>query len=351
MIRIHQLFARATIAVFVSVVATTAYGATLMPAPVFDAPQDIAKGSRTKGAVRSFTRGEVSGLYYSMYRRTATVDPQWHGDVAGCAEDRTSEEYIAATLTRINFYRLLAGLPADVTHHADGADEDTQKAALIMSANGQLSHSPPASWQCHTAEGGRAAGRSNLALGVAGLRAIDLYMDDFGAYNAAVGHRRWILYPPQTTMSSGAIPRGSHSASNALWVIGNFGNRPPTPDGVAWPPAGFLPYDLLPSGSNRWSFSYPGADFSDATVTMSLGEDDIPTTLEPIYNGYGDNTLVWLPRRSSPNEAGVSYTRPGDDITYHVVISNVLIAGETRQFEYDVTVFEPGEEIFGSSFE
>lgn len=322
-----------------------------MAPPVHYAEQDASKSLATKGAGLSLTRAEVSGLYHSMYLATDGVEPEWNGDVPGCAEDRTSPSYIAATLARINFYRLLAGLPANISEDTGDAATDTQKAALIMSANGQLSHTPPDNWQCLSSEGKRAAGRSNLALGVAGLRAVDLYMDDFGTFNAAVGHRRWILYPPQTTMASGAIPRGSQWSSNALWVIGNFGARPATPEGVAWPAAGYMPYDLLPSGSNRWSFSFPGADFSDAQVTMSVAGVAFPVTLEPLYNGYGDNTLVWLPRRSQSDVAGVSYSRPGSDTTYRVVVDDVRIGGQYRRFEYDVVVFEADEGIFDSGFE
>jgi hypothetical protein len=94
-----------------------------------------------------------------------------------------------------------------------------QQAALMMSANGQLSHNPPPSWLCYTAEGAQAAGSSNLYLGRFGPAAITGYVYDAGSGNYAVGHRRWILYPQTQRMGTGDIPPvGGARSSNALWV-------------------------------------------------------------------------------------------------------------------------------------
>ena len=61
-----------------------------------------------------------------------------------------------------------------------------------MSAEGSLSHFPDPGWACYTADGAAAASKSNLSLGESGPTAVDGLMDDFGASNLAVGHRRWI---------------------------------------------------------------------------------------------------------------------------------------------------------------
>ena len=45
-----------------------------------------------------------------------------------------------------------------------------------MAAEGALSHSPGGGWACHSGGGATAAGKSNLALGLAGVGAIDAYM-------------------------------------------------------------------------------------------------------------------------------------------------------------------------------
>ena len=156
-------------------------------------------------------------------------------------------------------------------------------------------------------------------------------MVDSGSSNFAVGHRRWILYPPQKTIGTGSVAAVSgFSAANALWVSGPFGARPATPEGVPWPNRGFVPYQILPA---RWSFSYPGASFGGATVSMWRGSTPVPMILEPQSQGYGDNALVWLPQLVSG--------APGADVIYRVQLDNVMIGGQARQFTYDVTVFDP----------
>ena len=140
----------------------------------------------------------------------------------------------------------------------------------MMSANNQLSHSPSPTWQCYTPEGAAAAGKSDLFLGVYGWDAISGYVRDPGDFNGAVGHRRWILYPQTQTMGTGDLPPTGGSSSNALWVIDGhvWDPRPATRDMfVAWPPPGYVPYQVV---FPRWSFSYPNADFSQASVTMTL---------------------------------------------------------------------------------
>jgi hypothetical protein len=125
--------------------------------------------------------------------------------------------------------------------------------------------------------------------------------------------------------------------ANALYVFGPSANRPATPSGVAWPPAGFVPYQNLPT-SNRWSFSFPGANFNSATVTMSGPDGPIPVTLEPLANGYGDNTIVFLPN-------AVSYARPVSDTTYTVKVAGITGVGVPPSIEYSVeyrvTIIDP----------
>ena len=83
-----------------------------------------------------------------------------------------------------------------------------QDAAVMMAAEGSLSHTPVGGWSCYTADGATAAGRSNLALGLSGVGAIDAYMQDFGANNTGVGHRRTMLYPQVQEMGTGDVPFG-----------------------------------------------------------------------------------------------------------------------------------------------
>ena len=299
-------------------------------------------------------RNQVAAAYQSIYLAQASVPPGWTGAVAGCSAGSTSAAYRLATIERVNFYRALAGLPGSVTLLGASEAVATQAAALIFSANQQLSHAPPSNWACWSQAGHDGAGNSNIALGygsnaAAGTGAIDLYMDDSGSGNTAAGHRRWILYPPQKQMDSGSIPYGPQWAANALWVFSGWGARPSTPGGVAWPPRGYVPWQVLPDASNRWSFSWNGANFANATVSMT--RNGVPLgipTYESIQNGYGDNTLVWKPQ-------GVTYAQPAADVRYHVTISGISAGGAPPSIAYDVTVIDPyvsvGDAVFANGFD
>jgi len=228
----------------------------------------------------------------------------------------------------------MAGLPGDVVL-TNTWNLEAQQAALMMSVQGSLSHSPGTNWACYTAAGAEAAGKSNLALGADAAAAIDLYMDDPGTGgNAVVGHRRWILYPPTKIMGTGSIPSTGGWAANDLWVIGGSGARPPQPAWVAWPPPTYVPWEIMPRSSGRWSFSYPGATFTGASVFMQHAGTNVPVTLEAQAQGYGDNTIVWDPQ-------GVPTGAPSSDLSYSVTVSNVVVGGQSQVFAYTVTIIDP----------
>jgi len=141
----------------------------------------------------------------------------------------------------------------------------------------------------------------------------------------------------------GSVP-GQQSAApyiypaNALWVFdGNYGApRPAVRDEfVAWPPPGYVPHTVVYS---RWSLSYPGANFSKASVSLTRLGKSVATTIEPVLDGSGENTIVWQLDGVAPNS---SLPKPTADDTYTVTVANVSIGGAARAFTYAVTVFDP----------
>lgn len=296
---------------------------------------------------------EVSRTFFTTYYLAADQPIGWTGNSATCSEGTTLLTFQDTVLLRLNYFRAMAGVPAAVTF-SDIYSAKNQKAALMMSVNNMLSHDPNvlANWLCHTAEGIEAAGSSNLALGVNGRDAIDLYIQDPGTNNGFVGHRRWILYPQTQIMGTGDIPANNGFApANSLWVFDEniWGPRPSTREEfVAWPPPGYVPYQVT---CRRWSFSYPEADFSSAAVTMTQDGVSLPVTLGPLETGYGENTLVWSPEginfvlRTINSETWPvqieSWPVPAKDTVYQVTINNVIISGVSRSFAYSVTVFDP----------
>jgi uncharacterized protein YkwD len=280
-------------------------------------------------------RQESLDFFNQVYLSSEGIDNGWTGDHESCDPGQISAEFMQAVEQRINYFRSMAGVPGTIQLD-DSYSSKAQQAALMMSVNGQLSHNPPPNWECYTAEGAEAAGKSNLALGAYGPQAITLFMYDPGAGNYFVGHRRWILYPQTQSMGTGDIPPvGNYRSSNALWVFDQnmWGPRPQTREAyVAWPPAGYVPYQVV---FPRWSFSYDEADFSTATVVMSSDGQPITVLVKSSVNGYGENTLVWEPQ--------VNFGAPPPaDTTYSVTISGVMISGMAHDFSYQVILFDPG---------
>lgn len=295
------------------------------------APALLANGL----VVDTQSREAVRNFFNAVYQASENIPSGWDGNIEQCQAGQLSADYLAAIALRVNFFRAMAGVPAAITFNEE-YNRKAQQAALMMSANNNLSHDPPASWLCYTEAGAQAAANSNLSLGSMGPQSITGLMEDSGTNNTAVGHRRWTLFPPTEVMGSGSVA-GTEPlpATTVLWVFDNSVNnpRPATREAfVSWPPSGFVPYQLV---FPRWSFSYPQADFSLARVSMQQQGTPIPVTLELLNNpGMGDNTLVWVPDISLT-------TPPTTDISYTVKITQVLIDGKSQDFEYIVTVINP----------
>lgn len=293
----------------------------------------VPSALRTDGlAVDTLHRETTAAFFFAYYLPCEDMPSGWNGSHATCDSGSISEAFRTAVLQRINYFRAMAGVPADITFD-EALNQKAQKAALLVSANRRLSHAPDEGWRCYSLEAAQAARSSNLYLEVNSCMAIDGYMQDAGSGNEHVPHRRWLLNPRTITMGIGDIPPSSgYPAANALWVFGAASaERPKTRDNFfAWPPPGYVPYMVV---YPRWSFSYDEADFSHASVAMTYGEREVPLTLLPIADGYGENTIVWEPH--------ISLARPERDQWYTVRVRDVVIEGIAHHFTYVVILFDP----------
>jgi len=276
-------------------------------------------------------RETVKQFFITEYAASDGIVSGWTGNQASCNSGTTSSTFREAIVRRINYFRSMSGIPP-IIGFKEEYNQKAQAAALMMSVNRQLSHDPPDTWTCYTDDGNTGAGSSNLYLGVYGPSAISGYIYDPGGGNYFVGHRRWILYPQTQYMGTGDIPSQSgYPASNALWVFDTdnmWDERPTTREPyVAWPPPGYVPRQIV---YPRWSFSYPQADFSSTTVTVTRNGQPVGVTVSPIGNGYGENTIVW--------ELGESV--PSGDVVYTVTLQNVIVDTAAQNFTYQVMIFE-----------
>ena len=326
--------------------------------------------------VDNSNREEVRTFFNAIYWASEYATIDWTGSfspfpgtgtqtietVTPLAGD-TSELFKEATLLRINYYRAMAGIPADIVF-LDEWNRIAQLTALIMSGNNNISHFPDlAGFQNYlSADGIQGAQDSNIAIGSYGPSSVSGYIQDRGAGNTSVGHRRWLLYPPMQEMGTGDTPAASIPAeaqanipgnpttvrrANALHVFSNanFGAHPPTDfPYVAFPQDGYVPYHNV---HPRWSFSIKDANFKNATVTMTRDSSPINVALETLdpdpdntnAGSLGDNTLVWVYDDLNANESHI-HPKPDNDVTYQVTISGIQNAPQTS-YTYEVTVFDP----------
>ena len=308
-------------------------------AAIKHAPAPINRLYEPNQWIDTTNRSEVRSAYLNDFMPTLDVPIEWTGDVAAGNAGDTSMAYKQAVIRRVNWFRAMAGVPARIMLNLEFSAK-AQQAALMMAANKKLSHFPPTDWLHYTADGAEAASKSNICLTfnqppdpgcVAG------YIEDSGAGNSAVGHRRWILNPPTREMGTGDVPQTAGNwAANSLWVFDDhlFDPRPLTRDDfVAWPPPGYVPREVV---YDRWSLGFPNADFSGATITMEANGQMVNVMAEPLAAGFGENTIVWIPDKPAGNGAGDT-----GDVSYRVTVANVMVGGAPRSFTYEVTAFDP----------
>ncbi len=273
---------------------------------------------------------------YNATLADAAVASGWTGSTDSCAVGAESQASLDATLNTLNIVRGFAGVEpvsfsAEKNHRALAA-------ALMMRAQGDLSHDPPSSWKCWTSEGRFGAGTSNLFLGSSGAEAMVGYVDDAGV--DSLGHRRWVLDPAATEMGS-----GSTGGSNALVVIGSSG------DGsraaalaadklVAWPAPGWFPSPWI---FKDWSVAI-GSPQSQGSVSLANAQVEVTVdgkaaAVSDVHDPspgetYGTGAaLAW-------NVALPASALSGDH-EVRVEVSGVTIDGAPLPVSYTVQAFDP----------
>ncbi len=256
-------------------------------------------------------------------------DPHFTGNANECDAGTTSQDFRDSVVSRVNWYRRIAGL-GTVTERAQ-LSAAAQQAALMMAAHRDLSHRPSRTWTCYTPSGASAAANSNLTIGSFGIEAVNDYMHDAGKNSLEVGNRHWILYPRLLEIGTGDFPSDYPyiSGSNVLYVIGEtFGaSRPDVrePRGfVAWPPPGYVPVDTV---WGHWSFHLEGANFDTATVRVEHEQGPVPVKIisRSTRTGAPESALVWAVHGAT-DSLPLPRTQ-GSDSCYKITVENVYVSG------------------------
>jgi hypothetical protein len=303
-------------------------------------PSDAA--TSTSSNINTQDRNQVNSYYKSLWAANTKVRAGWSGSVKSCKPGNPSAAARTAQINAVNFARRMSQLtPISGTSLTDTNQANVQRAALMMEANGSLSHAPSSKWKCYASAGATAASKANFGISYATGKPVSIiasYLTDKGDRldnNYAVGHRRWLLNPAASEFAFGTTTNAS-----VMQVIGlktNSANN--NPAYVAWPSSGYFPNTIEPAG--RWSLSGRStACFNNAQVSVQNGSKSIKISLlSRAVRSYGNPTIVWqMP--SSLNKTG----------TYKVQVSNInqwtgsacsTSSSTNTSYTYSVNLFRP----------
>lgn len=284
---------------------------------------------------------------------TAPDQLGWTGK--NCKAGKLSPATYTKALTRINYFRRLAGVD-DHVYLDSSWNHFAQAAAVIMNANNTLNHDPGPAMKCYSADGKLGASTSNLSTIVE--KSIQLLIADMiqdgGSENKDCGHRRWLLNADAYKMGFGATP-GAYAvrvfeSRRDIKDTASFHGK--IPEYFGYPFQGFVPCQVV---YPKWSFAVPGgADFGVATVEVKAGDKIIPCTI--ISRGkanFGDPTLIWTVRGLKEdfeyNYYDMAEKKKGFETLgllnkkITVKVSNVKVLGKPKTYSYSFTIFDPDE--------
>ena len=268
-------------------------------------------------------------------------------DVANCRPGTLLQSVRDDVLARLNAIRALHRLPAVSYSSAD--DEQATQAALMMAANGQLSHTPAASWKCYTTLGANGAGTSNLYGGLISpylaYYTEDMYLGGWLTETSnlvvdSVGHRRWLLDPFLGKIAYGRVAQvladGSRTDAAAMKVVtftGGVSVPADLPPFVAYPygdyparyfdPSSLLSFTVIADTTQRGGANAT-VDFSKATIAVSDGANALTVSSVSF-----DNERYAVPNNLQFKVAGL---KPG--VSYSVKITGVGVRGTSTDYSY-----------------
>lgn len=293
-----------------------------------------------------YGKKEALKLYQDLYLNTGVNLIPWNGSVSACNPGKLPEIILQKAEKRINYFRKVTGL--NPIKLSDDFNDKAQHAALMMTANRQISHNPTANWKCYTQKGYEGAMNSNVGIAdfvnFPEISFVTGFILDYGPINNSLGHRKWMLNSRAETMGYGAT--GKHEI---IYVTGvQKESLRNAPEYIAYPPGGYFPYSLI---FEKWSFAIPfgkKVDFKKAKVEMSDDQGKkLSTKVLSIEDPwYFDQTLVWQVTDLFTQDE-IKYVKNNLpekgylDKSITVRISQVTIDGQKQDFEYKVIPFDP----------
>lgn len=176
--------------------------------------------------------------------------------------------YIQDAVNAANFFRYIAGLPADLASTAE-LNTSAQHGAVLLAASGVLSHTPaqPADMDSQwydKAKSSTSTANIYASMGYAGnivRSSIISYMDDSDTGNIdRAGHRRWLLNPALQHVGAGQAEGSKGWSYSTFQVFDKSRTEKLDYQYVAYPAAGAFPLDIFDS-NQVWSVSVNPAKY------------------------------------------------------------------------------------------
>lgn len=291
--------------------------------------------------VFSFTNSELKSEPASeIYELMPNISTCTSGKIKQSTKDRI--------LKYVNDIRAIHKL--DLVTYATAGDNDAQEAALICTANGTITHTPPTNYACYSAAGYKGCETSNLYIymssgqdNIDSETSIDALMIDENV--PSLGHRLSIINPFLTKIAFGRVDGRPKSGQAQSWNVSSmtlkyqdYVDGPTSVDYVAYPQnnyptrlfdkSWFLSFSAI-ANKTFWGGNFQSVNFLNAKIKVEKNGQSL-TTSEISFNNNGNgsmgNCLQW-------KVAGLQ-----NDTEYDVTISNVLVNGTAKTFTYKFNV-------------
>ncbi len=261
--------------------------------------------------------------------------------------DPTANPDAVAAVQRLNAYRFLCGVPANVTLDPEQTFY-AQAGSKLLKAIDKLDHTPPNPGLPDQEYKDGYNGTSHSNLFEAGATtplssSIDGYMNDSDEGNIKlIGHRRWCLNPFMQTTGFGKTDKFA-----AMWSMDS--RRPNSPDWemIAFPARGYMPTEYFHADyawcvlMNAKHFKVPDTDGVDVSIRPLDDALRPGDPLEMEYKnvdsaGYGSGTAIIFRPKSLDAASGRRYgvelkglsTAAGKPVTIRYVVEFADLGGK-----------------------
>ncbi|MCL1898717.1 MAG: VCBS repeat-containing protein [Micrococcales bacterium] len=322
-------------------VAPSASAGPLMPGAAEQAAAIPSSAMPTAGLNVSFNPNDkesVRRAYQNIFLNTADLKIGWKGTVKPCKAGTFSAAWKNGAIKSINFFRRYASLPplteAKGTTHA-------QESALMMQATRKQMNAyniGDPGWVCASTKAQTLPtkdGAGNLFIGglIHSYNKADGYKGPGDAMTTFISEynlRAAFLDEQAKTVSIGETNTEKNGVYGALFTFGDPNIIPKRQ--VAWPPAGFVPFELVKKQENSWS-----------ETRWTVDKPGFPSYPAPTVKVTKNGTAVKVSGITS--YSGIKFELPAEVLNAPpkdiraVDTYRVTITGSGQKIQYDVKVF------------